>query len=84
MLSTSCADQSKVDTYLRVLNPAYKKDYCLFTLCNLSCEMDSSDKLKMAIFTQCGDETVLPPRNMELGFYNITLGRSYGSTTDWI
>lgn len=36
----------------------------------MSREMDSPDKLKMAIFTQCGDETVPPPRNMELGFYN--------------
>ena len=59
-----------MDAYLRVLNPANKKDYRLFALRNLSREMDSPDKLKMAIFTQCGDETVPPPRNMELGFYN--------------
>ena len=65
-------DQSKVDAYLRVLNPANKKDFRLFILRNLSRDMDSPEKLKMAIFTQCGDETVPPPTNMELGFYNQT------------
>ena len=63
-------DQSRVEAYLRVLNPANKKDYHLFTLHNLSHEMDGPDKLKMAIFTQCGDETVPLPRNMGLRFYN--------------
>ena len=63
-------DQSKVDAYLRVLNPANKKDFHLFTLCNLSHdEMNSPDKLKIAVFTQCGDDTVPVPQNMELGFY---------------
>ena len=68
--TTEGADQSQVDTYLRVLNHANKKDFHLFTLHNLSREMDSSEKLKMAIFTQCGDESVPLRRNMEFGFYN--------------
>ena len=52
------ADQSKVDAYLRVLNPANKKDFRPFTIRNLSHdEMNSPDKLKMAVFTQCGDDT---------------------------
>lgn len=70
MQNSQDADQSKVDAYLRVLNPANKKDFRLYTLRDLSREMDSSDKLKMAIFTQCGDEAVPLPRDMELGFYN--------------
>ena len=70
MQTTQGADQSQVDAYLRVLNPANKKDFRLFTLRNLSREMDSSEKLKMAIFTQCGDDSVPLPRNMEFGFYN--------------
>jgi hypothetical protein len=32
--------------------------------------MDSSDKLKTAIFIQCGDEAIPLPQNMEIGFYN--------------
>ena len=47
-----------------------QKNFRLFTLRNLSREMDSSEKLKMAIFTQCGEESVPLPRNMEFGFYN--------------
>ena len=70
MQTTQGADQSQVDAYLRVLNPANKKDFRLFTLRNLSREMVSSEKLKMAIFTQCGDESVPLPRNMEFRFYN--------------
>ena len=74
LVQTPCpqGDQSKVDAYLRVLNPANKKDFRLFILRNLSRDMDSPEKLKMAIFTQCGNETVPPPTNMELGFYNQT------------
>lgn len=36
MQTSQRADQSKVDAYLRVLNPANKKYFRLFTLCNVT------------------------------------------------
>ena len=39
MQNSQGADQSKIDMYLQVLNPVYKKDFCLYTLRDLSCDV---------------------------------------------
>jgi len=45
--------------YLKIFNPARKKKFQLYTMRNLSLDIDSPDKLKNAISEQYGD--LLPP-----------------------
>ena len=41
--------KSATDFYLKVINPANKKEYKLYTMRNLSADVDSPDKLKNAL-----------------------------------
>ena len=57
------------DFYLKVINPANKKDFQLYTMHSLSPDVDSPDKLKNALSEQYGD--LLPPNDkMEIGYFH--------------
>ena len=57
------------DFYLKVINPANKKDFQLYTMRSLSPDVDSPDKLKNALSEQYGD--LLPPTDkMEIGYFH--------------
>jgi len=61
--------QSVTDFYLKIFNPASKKEFQLYTMRNLSLDIDSPDKLKNAISEQYGD--LLPPVDkMDIGYFH--------------
>lgn len=55
------------DFHLKVLNPANKKDYKMFTLRNVSVdEIESPEKLKKVIIDQCGESIA---KQMDIGYF---------------
>ena len=51
--------QSATNFYLKIFNPANKKEFQLYTMRNLSLDVDNPDKLRQALSEQYGD--LLPP-----------------------
>jgi hypothetical protein len=63
------APQSATNFYLKIFNPANKKEFQLYTIRNLSLNVDNPDKLKKALSEQYGD--LLPPIDkMEVGYFH--------------
>ena len=63
--------QQSYSVYLKVLSPANKKDFSMFTLRNVNPnELSTLDELKEEIFVQCGEGSQLP-RTLEfkIGYF---------------
>ena len=70
--------QPQQTVHVKVVNPSNKRDCKLHTLRNISQEdLDSPSKIKDVIFSQCGDEVVPLPADMEIGYFR-------GSNKLWI
>jgi len=60
-----------MDVYLKVLSPANRKEYRMYTLRDLRMEdIDCSSKFTHEIFSQCGDSVVPKPSEMEVGYFH--------------
>ena len=60
-----------MDMYVKILNPANRKEYKMYTLRGLRREdIDCPTKLRQEIFTQCGESVVPKPPKMELGYFH--------------
>ena len=54
-------DESSYTVYLKVLAPANKKDFTMFTLRDIKpTDISAPDELKEEIFVQCGELAKLP------------------------
>lgn len=68
-LSTGPTPQSATDFYLKIISPANKKEFQLYTIRGLTADVDSPDNLKKALAQQYGD--LLPPIDkMEIGYFH--------------
>ena len=66
---TSVSQPTPTDFYLKIFNPANKKEFQLYTMPNLSLDIDNPDKLRQALSEQYGD--LLPPIDkMEVGYFH--------------
>ena len=71
LLSPSTAVPTGTDFCLKVINPENKKDCQVYTVRNLSGDIDSPARLKKSLSEQYGD--LLPPvEDMEIGYFHQT------------
>ena len=64
------------------MTPANKKEFQLYTICNLSLDVDSPDKLKKALSEQYSN--LLPPiEKMEVARIFSSGKKKCGSKIDW-
>ena len=61
-------EPESVNMEVKVLCPQNKKDYHMYTLCHITRDVDSPEKLKSEICKQYED-VVSSPQRMEIGFY---------------
>ena len=76
--TSSQSTPTQTNFHIKVLNPSNKRDGKTHTLRNILQEdLDSPNKIKNVIFSQCGEEVVPLPQDMEIGYF-------HGSSKFWI